>query len=175
MTFSCFLGELVDVFGKKAFSEVSAEAGADIEVERDAAFVSVANSKVGADNCAEAFSEIISEVITKYSNEVGIQAFVEAVSKDSSDVFAEDGFEIVIEAVFEANSEDNAEVVAEAFPVVVIAPDRRWIEIGRPDDLRQRLYRTNAVVGKRSFREKVSATSTIAKRQKVSFILICMY
>lgn len=77
-------------------------------------------------------------VITKASTEVGIQAFVEAVSKDSSDVFAEVGFEVigfemVIDAVFEANSEDNVEVVAEAFPV--IAPDRRWIEIGRSDDL----------------------------------------
>lgn len=129
MTVSCFLGELVDVFGKKA-AKVSAEAGADIEVERD---VSVANSKVGADNRAEA-------IITKYSNEVGIQAFVEPFSKDSSEVFAEDGFEVidvetVVEAVFEANSGDNAEVFAEAFPVVVIASDRRWIEIGRPDDL----------------------------------------
>lgn len=130
MTVSCFLEELFDVFGKKAVSEVSAEAGADIEVERDAAYVSVANSKVGADN----FAEAISEVITKYRTEVGTQAFVEAVSKDSSDVFAEDGFEvigldIVIEASFEATSGDNA------FLVVSIAPDGRWIEIGRPDDL----------------------------------------
>lgn len=139
MTVSCFLGELVDVFGKKAVSEVSAEAGADIEVELVAAFVSVANSKVGADNCAESISEGIS-VITKASTEVGIQAFVVADSKYSSDVFAEDGFEvigfeIVIDAVFEANSEDNAEVVAEAFSVVVIAPDGRWIGNGRSDDL----------------------------------------
>lgn len=131
MTVSCFLEELIDVSGKKAVSEVSAEA--DIEVERDAAYVSVGNSKVGADNRAEA-------IITKYSNEVGIQAFVVPVSKDLSEVFAEDAFEVidvetVIEAVFEANSGDNAEVVAEAFPVVVIASDRRWIEIGRPDDL----------------------------------------
>lgn len=139
MTVLCFLGELVDVFGKKAASDVSAEAGADIEVELVAAFVSVAKSKIGDDNSAESFSEGIS-VITKASTEVGIQAFVEPVSKDSSDVFAEDGFEVigvemVIEAVFEANFEDNAEVVAEAFSVVVITPDGRWIEIGRPDDL----------------------------------------
>lgn len=135
MYVSCFLGELVDVFGKKA---VSAEAGADIEVEL-AAFVSVANSKIGTENCAESFSEGIS-VITKASTEVGIQAFVEAVSEDSSAVFSEDGFEvirveIVFEEVFEANFEDNSDVVAEAFPVVVIAPVTRWIEIGRSDDL----------------------------------------
>lgn len=137
MTVLCFLGELVDVFGKKAASDVSAEAGADIELELVAAFFSVANSKIGADDCAESFSEGIS-VITKASTEVGIQAFVEAVSKDSSDVFAEVGFEVigfemVIDAVFEANSEDNVEVVAEAFPVIAL--DRRWIEIGRSDDL----------------------------------------